>query len=120
MSLIAIAYCRCHNFTVIANIHMLVSLALVLLRSHLSKSILDKASELISSGAVVSTLLINLFMLNPYGTVGAVLYILAGLVIGTDGYMSGTRILRVDAFHYVLVIGNISLMLGLTKGQAAV
>ncbi len=118
LSCIAAAYYRSQGIPIVANAHIACAIAVVMLRSQLSENVLHVATEIVSSGAVVSTLLLSLLMFNPFGIIGAMVYAVAGLVIGTEGDLYG--ILRVDLFHYALVLGNIALMMGLTHEPSPV
>lgn len=51
------------------------------------------------------------------GVVGAALYVISGVVIGTEGKIGSFK--RVDLFHYGLVVSNLLLALGL-QGVLAV
>ena len=115
MSYIAAAYHRQYGVYFLANIHIAVAVALILLKQMLSDKILSAVTEVVSSSAVVVTLLMCVIQFNPYGLIGAGVYAAAGLMVGTDGYLF--KIPRVDLFHYALVIGNIALMMGLSNRE---
>lgn len=98
--------------------HIAAALALILLQGQLPEDSLSKATEAVSSAAILSTLLLAALMFNPYGIIGSVLYVVAGIVVGTKGALYGVPC--VDIFHYVLAIANIALMMGLARPQTLV
>ena len=118
MSLLAAAFHRYYLNIIIANVHAAAALALVLLQQHFAESHVMLITEALSSLAVISILILSILVFNPYAIIGAVLYIVAGLVVGTNGAMYG--IPCVDIFHYVLLVGNIALLMGLTRPQSLV
>ena len=113
MSYLSAAYYRHEDMSLFANIHVALAFALVLLKRYLTEKVCALASELTSGFEVVSMLLFSVFHFNPYGIIGSTLYIISGLVVKTKGQFHG--IPRVDIFHYMLTVANISLMLGLTQ-----
>ena len=113
MSYLAAAYYRQHDISVFANVHVALAFAMVLLRRYLTEKARGIATEVISGFAVVSLLVFSIFQFNPYGIIGAALYVISGLIIGTEGQLYGIQ--RVDIFHYLLAVGTISLMLGLLR-----
>ena len=110
-SLLAAAYHRQATLYQVANAHLAAALTLTLLSSLFSDKIHHMISEGVSSSAVLSLLILSIFNFSPFGVIGAVVYIVAGLVIGTRGSWLGLP--RVDWFHYALLIGNVALMLGI-------
>lgn len=113
MSYLAAAYYRHEDVSVFANVHVALAFALVLLKRYLTEKACGLASEGTSGFALVSVLVFSVFQFNPYGIIGAALYIISGLVVKTEGVLYG--IPRVDIFHYLLAVANISLMLGLSR-----
>ncbi len=118
MSLLAAAYYRQENMAIFANGHVALALALVILQRYLAESVCSMATEIVSGLAVISMFILNIFQFNAYGFIGAGLYIFSGLVVKTEGEIY--CIPRVDIFHYLLVIANISLMLGLSETSAPI
>ena len=110
---LAAAFHKLENSVFISNIHLASGFALLVLQSFLSKKVKDISTEVVSSAAVLSLIGICLFSLNMTGAIGGACYVIAGLAIGTSGKLHG--IPRVDLFHYVLVIANIALMMGLQR-----
>ena len=113
MSYLAAAYYRQEDISIFANLHVALAFALVLTKRHLSEKACQLATELISGIGLISVLLFSIFKFNPYGIIGAALYMTASLVIKTEGYLYGIR--RVDVFHYMLAVANVSLLLGLSQ-----
>lgn len=114
ISCLAAAYHRQATMYSIANGHLAAGITLTLLSSLLSERIHHYISEGVSSGAMLSLMVLCVVNFTPFGVIGGVVYTVAGLVIGTRGYWLGLP--RVDWFHYALIIGNIALTMGL-KGQ---
>lgn len=111
VSLIAIAYFRQFNLPTPANALASLAITLCILKPHLSEKVLSTASEIVSAIAILTIVLLNIFQLNALAVIGAGMYVVSGLVIGTEGEWHG--IAKVDLFHYALVVGNIGLMMGL-------
>lgn len=122
MSCIASAYYRSvYNYYTMANLHIAAGLAAVFVQyiNVMSQKYLNMVTEVVSSGAVISTLVYCIIAINPYGIIGTVLYAIAGLYIGTAGRMRLVNfwVLRVDIFHYLLAVGNIALLMGLVQSS---
>ena len=113
MSYLSAAYYRQEDIAVLANVHVALAFAMVLMRRYLTVKGRTVATEVISGFAVVSLLVFSIFRFNPYGIIGGALYAISGQIVGTQGTMYG--IPRVDVFHYLIAVANISLMLGLSK-----
>lgn len=115
---IAAAYHKQEHSHLLANVHLASGFGLVTVQKFLSPRVQRLAAEGVSSYAVVSILTLSLITSNYEGALGAVCYITAGLIVGTDGYWLG--IPRVDVFHYVIAVATISLMQGLRQGPEPV
>jgi len=118
ISCLAAAYHRVYLNVITANIHLALALAMCLLRGSLEERPLSICTEAVSSGAIVSILILSAFYNNPYAIIGSVAYALAGLLIGVKGHIYS--VLRVDVFHYILAVANVSLMIGLMRPQSLV
>ena len=112
LPLLASAYHRQNSILIMANAHVASGLAIIILKNYLTEKAVSMATEAVSTAAVVSIGLLNVVQFNAHGIIGAVIYAVTGLVIGTEGDWNG--IPRVDLFHYALVLGNIALMMGLS------
>jgi len=110
--LVSYSFFKQCEYNIIANIFMACGLAGVATSSFLDEPTRKKTGELISTSAIIGTFLICLVHFNPYGLIGAALYAVAGLAVGTCGTVPFMGIPKVDIFHYTLAIANISLMLG--------
>lgn len=113
MPFMAAAYYRQEYISIFANGHVASGIAMVIARNYLTEDIRMTTTDLVSGGAVVSTLFLSIYYFNPFAIIGAAIYAVSGLVIGTSGELWG--IPRVDLFHYGLVVGNIAFMCGLTR-----
>jgi hypothetical protein len=111
MSLIASSYHRQEILSKVANGHLALGLALAILGPYLADEAIAKATELVSSLAVLSIICITGIRFNVLGLIGALLYAVSGLVIGVEGTYRSVP--RVDLFHYALAVGNIALLMGL-------
>jgi len=68
----------------------------------------------IIGAAALALVLITAITGADFAAVGGVfLYLLGGLLIGTEGKLAG--MLRVDWFHYAISIGNLLLVISLTN-----
>ncbi|XP_064641350.1 uncharacterized protein LOC135496138 [Lineus longissimus] len=113
MALISVSYCQKSDFQLLYHILLAISIALVIMSQFLSPSLLETFTAIISSGSVVIMLLVSLIDFNAHGVLGAIGYVIAGLVIGVEGHFHG--IPNVDLFHYAMFFANIALALGLAK-----
>ena len=115
---IAAAYHKQESSNLLASVHIVSGFALVATQKFLSERQKRLCTEAVSSYAVISILTLSLVTSNNAGAFGAICYVIAGLIVGTDGHIS--IVPRVDIFHYVLVIATLSLMQGLRRGPEPV
>ena len=66
----------------------------------------DACTHFASTLAILSILFQSFRADNVVAMAGAILYAVASTVIGTAGYLIGY--LRIDIFHYFLVVANIA------------
>jgi hypothetical protein len=66
----------------------------------------DACTHFASTLAILSILFQSYEADNVLAMAGAILYVVASTVIGTSGYLLGH--LRIDIFHYFLVVANIA------------
>ncbi|XP_077982493.1 transmembrane protein 276-like [Glandiceps talaboti] len=117
LSCIASALYRSHGQYMVSSAHLAASLALTAVTRILAPEVQDVASQAVSGAAVISILMFSLFKFNPYGLVGASMYVLSGIV-GTKGLLLGIKC--VDWFHYILAFANVALMKALQKYEPLV
>ena len=113
MSLLAAAYHKTDGSDTTSNVHLAASFTMLAMHPLLQKELCDQISDIMGGASLVSILGLSIIYFNPYGILGSSLFVVAALVIGTEGYI--WKFPRVDLFHYVLVIAVIALTLGLTK-----
>ena len=88
-------------------LHLITGIGGMLLSIFLPK-IKDACTSFASILAVLSILFQSFNADNVLAMSGAILYALASTVIGTSGHLIGY--LRIDIFHYFLVVANIALV----------
>lgn len=113
LPLISLSYLRLAGYIWFANGHLAASAAVLLLQRFLSSEVTKPCGDILGGAAVVSILVCNIMNFNAHGLIGAVTYMVASLVVGTEGTMRGLK--RVDIFHYLLAVGNIAMMMGLNR-----
>ncbi|CAH1780569.1 unnamed protein product [Owenia fusiformis] len=112
------AYCQHVELNSLANVHYALGIAAIISWNVLNYKLQNLASTAVGGVALLSIAVICCLKFNPTGIIGAVLYVVAGLVIGIEGTLFG--VLRVDWFHYALAVANIALMLGLSQKEKLV
>lgn len=112
MSLIAYNFCQLYGSFTMGNVVLAFS-AIVLLTSALQskENRQFKTTQACSGLAILTILILCLVNTNWAGVFAALVYILAGAIIGSEGELMG--LLRVDILHYVLVAGNFLFLLSL-------
>jgi hypothetical protein len=88
-----------------SQLHIISSIAGIMLSILLPK-FKDAYTHFASTLAILSILFQSFRADNVVAMAGAILYAVASTIIGTAGYLIGY--LRIDIFHYFLVVANIA------------
>ena len=117
---LAAAFYRQEGVVWAGNLHITCALCLPLIHTHLSDFLQDTATTVASSLPIVSILFFCVWEFNPYGIIGAVLYACSSWIYLNKCQPYIWKMKRVDIFHYILVLGNVAFMKGLSKAQAPI
>lgn len=104
MNIVAISYTRPVAPTLMT-INFLVFVAMLVMGAHLTGEQRVLAKQAASGFAMLSILFSCYLTSNWNGIIGATIYVVAGLVVGSEGVMGGMP--RVDLLHYLLALGNL-------------
>lgn len=88
-----------------AQVHIISGLAGVIL-SIMFPKIKDACTHFVSTLAILSILLQSFHANSILGMAGAIIYVIASMLIGTSGSLLGYQ--RIDVFHYLLFLANIT------------
>ncbi len=110
---VAAGYCREANIVVVSHALTAGGIALALLQKYFNDQAIQTFSTVIAGCSLASIICVSIPQFNEFGIIGGILYLVAGLVVGTEGSIWG--ILKVDIFHVMLTLGNVSLMKGLLQ-----
>lgn len=118
--LLANYFLRQLGLSTAANILLACGFGVVIVRRHLSEDVRQGANMVISGASLLTILALNVtgFTWNPLAVIGVICFLVAGLVIKTDGKVLGFK--RVDLFHYVLAVSVVAFEIGLTKSPTPV
>ena len=116
--LISLSYLRQAGYIWFANGHLAASVATVIMKRFLSEEITKPCGDILGGAGVISILFCSIRDLNEHGILGTVAYASASLAVGTEGWLWGFK--RVDIFHYLLAVGNIALMIGLSGSSSPI
>lgn len=108
MSLISYSFCQRYSSFTVGNVVLAFSALVLLTAGFQSAESRQLTTQACSGLAVLTILLLSLFNSNWYGVLAALIYILSGAIIGSEGQLMG--FLRVDILHYALVVGNLLLL----------
>ena len=109
-----ISYQFCLKYEAMTTGHLVIAFAgLVTLSAQFMTADNKKLFTEASSGlGTLVVLILSGCYFNYFGILAALIYILSGAVIGSEGQLMG--ILRIDLLHYGLVVGNLSFLWALT------
>ncbi|XP_031571184.1 uncharacterized protein LOC116305419 isoform X2 [Actinia tenebrosa] len=113
--LIAAGFCFHHLKQSLGNLH-LASAGAGFMLSFVPTSLNKNLSKLVSTFAVVGIIFVSIVDKNMFGICGCIAYIAAGGLEPIDR-LFGLR--GVDWFHYVLAVGNVFFMCGITLVKAS-
>ena len=113
--LIAMSFCKHEEFNRLGNFFLALGISSIVVCSFMRTEFKEQIAQLLSTTSMVTVLLLSLYKFKPYGIIGTLLYSVAGLAVGVNGTCSRVNIPCVDVFHYVLCLGNLSLMLALVN-----
>lgn len=110
LPMIAVAYLR-HWKPSVAYLILIISLGFFAMQRYLSQKLVVQVGTVISAISMVTLLIQGFANYNVFAIFGVLLFAFAVVVVKTEGYIYS--ILRVDIFHYVLVLANFVLLKGL-------
>ena len=105
MSLISYDFCQGYNSYTMGNVVLAFSAIVLFTAGFQSAESRQLTTQACSGLAILTILILCLFNSNWNGVFAALIYILAGAIIGSEGELMG--FLRVDILHYALVVGNL-------------
>ena len=117
---LAAAFYRQEGITWAGNMHIACGLCLPLVHDRLTKSVQDVATTIASSLPIMSIFSLCVWEFNPYGIIGAVLYACSSWIYRNKSQPYIWKMRREDVFHYMLVLGNIAFMKGLSKTETPI
>ena len=116
---IASGYFRQENISLMANLFLAVGIAMVVLRKILpSYTTVQEGANILAAVSMVAILGDSVWRFHVYTFLGAAIFIVAALVIGTVGFLYGFR--RVDIFHYGLALSVIAFTIGFNTTQVPI
>ena len=104
LSLIAYDFCLHYHSYSMGNVVLAFSAIVLVTAAFQTRENRQLTTQACSGLAVLTVLLTCFFNTNWNGVAAALVYILAGAIIGSEGELMG--LLRVDILHYALVGGN--------------
>ncbi|XP_072169693.1 uncharacterized protein [Diadema setosum] len=109
LALMAGGFYRKYEARLLATGHVGLAVAYVIVKFSMEiPNVVDSGiTTIIGSSAILSVGLYSLIQRNPFGMLGAMIYMMAGAV-GTSGELFGIR--KIDWFHYLLAFGGVVLM----------
>ncbi|KAH3855173.1 uncharacterized protein LOC127870951 [Dreissena polymorpha] len=108
MGLVSYEFCLKHE--AVTTGHLVMSFAIIVTMTTLFMNAENKKLfvEACSGLSLLTILILSVCYYNIYGVAAAVIYILSGAIIGSEGTLLGLR--RVDLLHYGLIVGNMAFM----------
>ena len=105
MSLISYDFCQKYSSFTMGNVVLAFSAIVLLTAGFQTTESRQLTTQACSGLAILTILIVCLVNSNWTGVLTALIYILAGAIIGSEGELMG--FLRVDILHYALVVGNL-------------
>ncbi|XP_014789908.1 uncharacterized protein LOC106883426 [Octopus bimaculoides] len=104
--LLSIGFCIYYHFTMISWILSAVCFFAITFSFFMDSEVKRSISEPIAGLAIIIIIALCLYHENLFGFLACIIYILSGVMIGSEGAWFG--ILRIDLLHYTLVLGNLA------------
>ena len=104
MPLLAVGFCH-KDLPVMMNLNMMFMLGVLIGSRMLAPGMRKLVIEACSGFGMLTIIIVSLRTWNIYGLLAAAVYIVSGLVIGSEGKLS--VFYRVDLLHIGLVAGNL-------------
>ncbi|XP_067651580.1 uncharacterized protein [Haliotis asinina] len=104
MPLVAVGFCK-YVMPYLMNLNFMFSLGVIFTNKLLDESQRSLVNEACSGFAMLTIIAVSYTTWNVAGLAASFVYVVSGLVIGSEGSWGGMQ--RVDILHYALVVGNV-------------
>lgn len=111
--MIATGFCEAYKTTTMGNKIIIFALIVILTTRFLPQDMRELTTQAVSGFAMLTIMILSVMHSNWFGLTAAVLYVVAGAVIGAEGHLFGLP--RVDLLHYVLALANLLFLYALVE-----
>lgn len=109
--MIATGLCEAYKTTAMGNKIIIFALIVIVTARFLPQDTQALSSKAVSGFAMLTIIILSVMYSNWFGLTAAVMYVVAGAIIGAEGSLFG--IPRVDLLHYMLTLANFSFLYAL-------